>query len=70
MTALAYLECPVCGNDGMANTGRMDAEGNQVNRGGEPSWTEDDEGPCVSCGVIVRVIIDDDQEAQLVEVSE
>lgn len=59
MTAPAYLQCPVCDGNGMANTGRMDAEGNEVNRGGEPSWTEDDEGPCVSCGVKLRVRVDD-----------
>lgn len=59
MTAPAYLQCPVCDGNGMANTGRMDAEGNEVNRGGEPSWTEDDEGPCVSCGVALRVRVDD-----------
>lgn len=66
----AYLDCPVCGSEGLANTGHMDADGNEQNRPSPlttPSWCEDDEGPCVSCGVMLRVMVAD-EDAYLVEV--
>lgn len=50
-----HLPCPVCEGPGLP------ASSFCIRRG--PLWSEDDEGPCASCGValVVREVCEDDE---------
>lgn len=67
--AVAFLTCPACGCEGIAATGTFcstcggDGCHAEIDCAGTlgPGWWDDERGPCVSCGVALRVCVDDER---------